>query len=85
MSQKRKPREEADSRFRVTLPDSAEAIDVPARLPLLPLRDVVVFPHARLPLFVGRPASVAALEEASARMGRTARWASAGPFPTGGC
>ncbi len=66
MSQRRKPREEAASRFRVTLPDSAEAIDVPDRLPLLPLRDVVVFPHARLPLFVGRPASVAALEEASA-------------------
>jgi len=52
-------------RFRITIWDSAEAIDVPASLPLLPLRDVVVFPFARLPLFVGRPASVAALEAAS--------------------
>jgi ATP-dependent Lon protease len=32
------------------------------RLPLLPLRDVVVFPHMTLPLFVGRPSSVAAIE-----------------------
>lgn len=31
-------------------------------LPLLPLRDVVVFPHMVIPLFVGREKSVAALE-----------------------
>ena len=33
------------------------------RLPILPLRDIVVFPHMVVPLFVGREKSIAALEE----------------------
>ncbi len=33
-------------------------------IPLLPLRDIVVFPHMVAPLFVGRPQSIAALEAA---------------------
>ena len=36
----------------------------PISLPLLPLRDVVVFPHMVIPLFVGRPRSIRALEAA---------------------
>lgn len=35
------------------------------RLPLLPLRDVIIFPHMVVPLFVGREKSIFALEEAS--------------------
>ena len=34
-----------------------------ALYPVLPLRDIVVFPHMIVPLFVGREKSVRALEE----------------------
>jgi ATP-dependent Lon protease len=36
------------------------------RLPILPLRDVVVYPHTVIPLFVGRERSVTALDRAMA-------------------
>ncbi|HPL18932.1 MAG TPA: endopeptidase La [Spirochaetota bacterium] len=39
-------------------------IDFTASYPLLPLRDVVVFPHMVIPLFVGREKSVKALDNA---------------------
>jgi ATP-dependent Lon protease len=42
----------------------------PPQLPVLPLRDVVVFPHMVVPLFVGRERSVAALEAAFERPGK---------------
>ncbi|MFN0150292.1 MAG: endopeptidase La [bacterium] len=41
-----------------------EIIEAPDRLPLLPLRDVVVFPYMMLPLLVGRAGSVAAIRAA---------------------
>jgi ATP-dependent Lon protease len=36
------------------------------KVPLLPLRDIIVFPHMVVPLFVGREKSINALEEAMA-------------------
>src|SRR5437868_5894938 len=41
-------------------PSTAEIV----QYPLLPLRDVVVFPHMVIPLFVGRPKSIKAMETA---------------------
>jgi ATP-dependent Lon protease len=39
----------------------------PLRVPVLPLRDVVVYPHMVIPLFVGRDKSILALDEAMRR------------------
>ncbi|WP_045860196.1 endopeptidase La [Teredinibacter purpureus] len=46
--------------------DQSEIVVGDNRLPLLPLRDVVVYPHMVIPLFVGRAKSIAALERAMA-------------------
>ncbi|MBI1389851.1 MAG: endopeptidase La [bacterium] len=54
----------ASKRTRNTAPDPSneEIGQFRQEYPLLPLRDVVIFPGMILPLFVGRPKSVAALE-----------------------
>jgi ATP-dependent Lon protease len=41
-----------------------KALEIPATLPMLPVRDIVVFPYMILPLFVGRDASIRSVEEA---------------------
>ena len=47
--------------------DSPEDTTNQIELPVLPLRDIVVFPHMIVPLFVGRDKSVRALEEVMAK------------------
>ncbi|MFH1744029.1 MAG: endopeptidase La [bacterium] len=53
----------------IVSPENDGSTQLPAEIyrqyPLLPLRDVVIFPGMIIPLFVGRPKSVAALEAAT--------------------
>lgn len=41
-----------------------KVLEIPKSLPMLPVRDIVVFPYMILPLYVGRDASIKAVEEA---------------------
>ncbi|MBI5026427.1 MAG: endopeptidase La [Nitrospirae bacterium] len=41
-------------------------IEIPDKLPILPVRDIVIFPYMILPLFVGREMSIKAIEHALA-------------------
>ncbi|HEY8123280.1 MAG TPA: endopeptidase La [Myxococcota bacterium] len=49
---------------RITI--GTETIELPSQLPVLPVRDAVVFPGTTVPLSVGRLRSLAALDEAGA-------------------
>ncbi len=64
MNQKKKPKGEQAAQIKLVLPETSEVIEISPELPLLPMRDVVIFPYATLPLFVGRKPSVIALEQA---------------------
>lgn len=44
-----------------------KVLEIPATLPMLPVRDIVVFPYMILPLFVGREGSIRSVEEALAK------------------
>ena len=51
-------------------------------LPLLPLRDVVVYPHMVLPLFVGREKSIEALETGHGGRQAGTAWSLSATLPT---
>ncbi|MFP6656004.1 MAG: endopeptidase La [Myxococcota bacterium] len=58
------PKSNADlTTLTVEIP-GAEILAIPSRLPVLAVRDVVVFPGVTMPLAIGRPRSLAALDEA---------------------
>jgi len=42
-------------------------VEIPEVLPLLPIRDIVIYPYMMLPLFVGREMSIRAVEESLSR------------------
>jgi ATP-dependent Lon protease len=42
-------------------------VEIPEDLPLLPIRDIVIYPYMMLPLFVGRDVSIRAVEESLSR------------------
>lgn len=47
-----------------------EQIEIPETLPMLPVRDIVVFPYMIIPLFVGRDSSIRSVEESLSRSDR---------------
>ncbi|HWR73254.1 MAG TPA: endopeptidase La, partial [Nitrospirota bacterium] len=52
------------ARTETKTPDLQQSVEIPKKLPLLPIRDIVVFPYMVLPLFVGREMSIKAIETA---------------------
>ncbi len=56
----------SDSDEGKTGPLESQPVEIPDELPLLPVRDVVIFPYMILPLFVGRDKSVEAVDQALA-------------------
>ena len=44
--------------------EEQQQVEIPDKLPLLPIRDIVIFPYMILPLFVGRDMSIKAIDDA---------------------
>src|SRR5512147_981432 len=58
----------SDVEWKVESPDTkGTQVEIPEVLPLLPIRDIVIYPYMMLPLFVGRDISIRAVEEALSR------------------
>src|SRR5678810_1227294 len=47
-----------------TTPDNDQQLQIPSELPVLPLRDIVIYPFMIVPLFVSREKSIRAVDEA---------------------
>jgi ATP-dependent Lon protease len=47
--------------------NKSSQVEIPDVLPLLPIRDIVIYPYMMLPLFVGRDVSIRAVEESLSR------------------
>ena len=58
----------SETEWKVESPENkASQVEIPEILPLLPIRDIVIYPYMMLPLFVGRDVSIRAVEEALSR------------------
>jgi len=58
----------SEAEWKVENPDNkGSQVEIPEVLPLLPIRDIVIYPYMMLPLFVGRDISIRAVEEALSR------------------
>jgi ATP-dependent Lon protease len=58
----------SDAEWKIEGPETKTAqVEIPDVLPLLPIRDIVIYPYMMLPLFVGRDVSIRAVEEALSR------------------
>jgi ATP-dependent Lon protease len=64
MSEEKDPKREKNKEPDAGSHKSDEGMDIPETLPLLPIRDLVVFPYMIVPLVVGRERSIRALDEA---------------------
>ena len=53
-----------DERLEIGDVSAEHPVDIPSELPILPLRDTVLFPNSFLPLAVARESSVRLIEEA---------------------
>ncbi|HEY7713153.1 MAG TPA: endopeptidase La [Candidatus Binatia bacterium] len=57
----------SETEWKAENPDKSSQVEIPDVLPLLPIRDIVIYPYMMLPLFVGRDVSIRAVEEALSR------------------
>ncbi len=58
----------SDAEWKVEGQDTkGSQVEIPDVLPLLPIRDIVIYPYMMLPLFVGRDVSIRAVEESLSR------------------
>lgn len=58
----------SDAEWKAENPENKSSqVEIPEILPLLPIRDIVIYPYMMLPLFVGRDVSIRAVEEALSR------------------
>src|SRR5678816_4778291 len=55
---------EADITQRLEATDAEQQLQIPNDLPVLPLRDIVIYPFMIVPLFVSREKSIRAVDEA---------------------
>jgi len=49
---------------KVDVKEELNNIEIPTTLPILPVRDIVIFPYMIIPLFIGRDMSIKAVDKA---------------------